>query len=243
MPPHPSLSPEPVHTPDGGPAAVLWDMDGTLVDTEPYWMRAEGELVSSFGGVWTHDDAMLLVGAGLWDSALILQRHGVALDADVIVQRLTDRVQEQLREQGVPWRPGARELLREVVDAGIPTALVTMSVERMARQIAECIDFPAFAHIVSGDAVSEPKPHPEAYLTAARLLGVAPDHCVAIEDSPPGLAAALAAGTISIAVPHQIELPESTMYTRWSTLEHRTVGDLQDLYTARFDASERPGPA
>jgi HAD superfamily hydrolase (TIGR01509 family) len=218
-------------------------MDGTLVDTEPYWMRAEGELVTSFGGVWTHDDAMLLVGAGLWDSALILQSHGVALGADAIVQRLTDRVQEQLRDHGVPWRPGARELLRQVAEAGIPTALVTMSVERMARQIADCIDFPAFAHIVSGDSVSQPKPHPEAYLTAARLLGVAPDECIAIEDSPPGLAAALAAGTISVAVPHQIELPESTMYTRWPTLEGRTVADLRDLYAARFAAFERPTPA
>jgi HAD superfamily hydrolase (TIGR01509 family) len=186
---------------------------------------------------------MLLVGAGLWDSALILQSHGVALGADAIVQRLTDRVQEQLRDHGVPWRPGARELLRQVAEAGIPTALVTMSVERMARQIADCIDFPAFAHIVSGDSVSQPKPHPEAYLTAARLLGVAPDECIAIEDSPPGLAAALAAGTISVAVPHQIELPESTMYTRWPTLEGRTVADLRDLYAARFAAFERPTPA
>jgi len=236
-PPYPPIPPE------EGPAAVLWDMDGTLVDTEPYWMRAEGELVTSFGGVWTHEDAMLLVGAGLWDSALILQSHGVTLEADAIVQRLTNRVQEQLRDEGVPWRPGARELLRQVVDAGIPTALVTMSVERMARQIVDAIDFPAFSHIVSGDTVTMPKPDPEAYLTAAGLLGVAPEHCVAIEDSPPGLAAALAAGTISIAVPHQLPLPESAMYTRWSTLEGHTVSDLRTLYAARFGPCERPTPA
>src|SRR3954451_17414767 len=93
------------------PAADLWDMDGTLFDTGPYWMRAETELVESFGGVWTHEDGMRLVGLGLWKSALILQEAGVDLLADAIVDRLTDRVQQQLDSDGVPWRPGARDLL------------------------------------------------------------------------------------------------------------------------------------
>jgi len=94
------------------PAAVFWDMDGTLVDTEPYWMASEQELVSSFGGTWTHDDGLLLVGLGLWNSAEILRSRGVALDPDEIVHRLTESVRQKLVEQGVPWRPGARELLR-----------------------------------------------------------------------------------------------------------------------------------
>lgn len=228
-------------TPTGSatPAAVLWDMDGTLVDTEPYWMRAETELVESFGGVWTHDDCMLLVGSGLWSSAAILQDRGVALDADAIVRRLTDRVQEQLASHGVPWRPGARELLAELKSAGIPTALVTMSVERMARQVADLIDFPAFDAIVAGDMVTHSKPHPEAYLTAAGILGVDPEHCVAIEDSAPGIAAAVASGAIALAVPHQIDLPESILYTRWPTLSGRTVTDLSELYTTRHSAADR----
>jgi HAD superfamily hydrolase (TIGR01509 family) len=221
------------------PAAVLWDMDGTLVDTEPYWMRAETDLVESFGGVWTHDDCMLLVGSGLWSSAAILQDRGVDLDADAIVQRLTDRVQEQLSEHGVPWRPGARELLSGLKSAGIPTALVTMSVERMARQIVDLIDFPAFDVLVAGDMVTHSKPHPEAYLTAAADLGVDPEHCIAIEDSAPGIAAAGASGAIALAVPHQIDLPESVLYTRWNTLGGRTVADLTSLYADRHNASER----
>lgn len=228
------------------PAAVLWDMDGTLVDTEPYWMRAETDLVESFGGVWTHDDCMLLVGSGLWNSAGILQDRGVEMDADAIVQWLTTQVQNQLVEHGVPWRPGARELLAELKQAGVPTGLVTMSVGRMARQIAELIDFPAFDTIVAGDMVTHSKPHPEAYLAAAAELGVDVEHCVAIEDSAPGIASAVAAGTIAIAVPHQLDLPESIMYTRWTTLAGRTVPDLSAVYRERLHTTERarhPAPS
>lgn len=221
------------------PAAVLWDMDGTLVDTEPYWMVAETELVESFGGVWTHADCMLMVGSGLWASATILQDRGVEMDADDIVQWLTTRVQDQLTEHGVPWRPGARELLAELKSAGIPMALVTMSVERMARQIVDLIDFAAFDAIVAGDMVTHSKPHPEAYLTAAASLGVDPEHCVAVEDSAPGVAAAVASGAVVIGVPHQIALPESVLYTLWPSLAGRSVAGLTDLFGERRRAADR----
>ncbi|HEY2555712.1 MAG TPA: HAD family phosphatase, partial [Diaminobutyricibacter sp.] len=200
------------------PAAVLWDMDGTLVDTEPYWMAAEVELVTSFGGVWTHDDGLALVGQGLWISAGILKSRGVDLAPDEIVAWLTDRVQHQLQEVGVPWRPGAKELLAELRERGIPTALVTMSVRRMAEQIVATIPFDAFDVVVSGDEVADPKPHPEAYLKAADLLGVDPRHCVAIEDSVAGLASAVASGATTIGVPHIIPLPETDEHVLWSTL-------------------------
>jgi HAD superfamily hydrolase (TIGR01509 family) len=205
-------------------------MDGTIVDTEPYWMRAETELVAEFGGVWTHDDGMLLVGSGLWSSASILRSRGVDLSLDAIVARLTDRVQQQLAENGIPWRPGSRELLHQLRAAGVPTALVTMSVERMARQIIELIAFPAFDIVVAGDMVANSKPHPEPYLLAAERLEVDPAECIAIEDSVPGVASAVAAGTIAVAVPHQIDLPESMFYTRWATLDGRTIHDIAALY-------------
>nr|WP_267900477.1 HAD family phosphatase [Cryobacterium melibiosiphilum] len=220
------------------PAAVLWDMDGTLVDSEPFWMRAETELVGSFGGTWTHEDCMQLVGSGLWNSAAILQSHGVDMPADAIVAWLTSRVQEQLAAEGIPWRPGAQELLLELKAAGIPTALVTMSVERMARQVADLVDVSdlhaaAFDTIVAGDMVVESKPHPEAYLTAARILGVDPARCIAIEDSVPGVASAVASGALTIAVPHQIDLPESADYVRWESLAGRGLADLAALLANR----------
>ncbi|WP_255579858.1 HAD family phosphatase [Cryobacterium sp. PAMC25264] len=215
------------------PAAVLWDMDGTLVDTEPYWMRAEHELVESFGGVWTHSDAMLLVGSGLLGSAAILQNRGVNLSAEAIVDVLTTRVQEQLASAGIPWRPGAHELLSDLHGAGVPMALVTMSEQRMARQIAGIVGFDAFTTIVSGDMVQQSKPHPEAYLTAAAVLGVDAAHCVAIEDSIPGVASAVASGAVVIGVPHMVPLEHSEHYTLWETLAGSSVTSVTALYRSR----------
>lgn len=215
------------------PAAVLWDMDGTVVDTEPYWMEAETSLVESFGGIWTHDDCMTLVGFGLWDSAAVLQGRGVDLGADEIVTRLTDRVRELIDERGVPFRPGAQELLRELKDAGVKTALVTMSVRAMAEEIVSGIPFDAFDLIVPGDEVSAPKPHAAPYLHAAALLGVDAAACIAIEDSPTGLASAVAAGTIAIAVPHAIDIAPGPDHTTWTTLEGRRLTDLSALAADR----------
>ncbi|TFC97107.1 HAD family phosphatase [Cryobacterium breve] len=208
-------------------------MDGTIVDSEPYWMRAETELVESFGGVWSHDDGMLLVGAGLWGSASILQGRGVNLDAESIVQTLTSRVQELLQEFGAPWRPGALDMLTELKAASIPLALVTSSVERMARQIADLVGFAAFDVIVAGDMVEFSKPHPEAYLTAAALLGVDSERCMAVEDSVPGIAAAVASGAVVLGVPHMVDLPASAHYDLWPTLSGRTLDGFTDLFSAR----------
>ncbi|MDQ1560993.1 MAG: hypothetical protein QOE85_334, partial [Actinomycetota bacterium] len=107
-------------------------MDGTIVDTEPYWMDAETELVHSYGGTWSHEEALTLVGQGLWHSARVLQSRGVALGEDEIIDVLTNIVLGRLRDGGLPWRPGARELLLELRAAGIPTALVTMSMRKLA---------------------------------------------------------------------------------------------------------------
>ena len=200
------------------------------MDTEPYWMRAEHELVESFGGVWTHDDAMLLVGSGLLGSAVILQNRGVELSAEAIVDRLTSRVQEQLSSDGVPWRPGAHELLTDLHAAGVPMALVTMSEHRMARQIAAIVGFDAFTTIVSGDMVQQSKPHPEAYFLAADTLGVDPAHCVAIEDSLPGVAAAVASGAVVVAVPHMVPIDPSEHYTLLPSLAGSSAATLAELY-------------
>jgi HAD superfamily hydrolase (TIGR01509 family) len=222
------------------PAAVLWDMDGTVVDTEPYWMEAETERVAAHGGTWTHEDGLLLVGNGLWDSAAILQGRGVALDADTIVAHLTDHVRRLIEERGVPFRPGAQELLRELREAGVPTALVTMSIRSMAEDIAAGIPFDAFDLIVAGDEVDQPKPHPDAYLRAARALGVDPAECVAIEDSATGLASALAAGTIAVSVPHIVPIPAGPHHTTWDTLAGRTVTDLAALRAHAAPATHHP---
>ena len=209
------------------PAAVLWDMDGTIVDTEPYWIAAELALVEAYGGTWSEEEALTLVGQGLPFSARAMQSKGVDLAAEEIILSLTARVLEQVRV-AVPWRPGARELLAALREAGIRTALVTMSWRVLAEYIASCVDG-GFDVIVTGDEVSNAKPHPEPYLRAAQLLNVNPRDCFAIEDSRPGVASAGAAEVVTIGVPHVIALDPSPAYTLWPTLEGRTVADLTTL--------------
>lgn len=152
-------------------AAVLWDMDGTLVDTEPYWMAAETPLVERFGGTWSHEQALSLVGRGLEDSARIFQQAGVQMAIHDIVDHLTDAVMGQLATDGVPFRPGARDLLRSLRDAGIKTGLVTMSLRRMADTVVDLIDFDAFDVVIAGDDATRPKPFPDPYLQACAALG------------------------------------------------------------------------
>ncbi|MBO9626698.1 MAG: HAD family phosphatase [Microbacterium sp.] len=205
-------------------------MDGTLVDTEPYWMAAETALVESYGGTWTHEDALQLVGKGLIDSAIILQKAGVDMEAEAIVSHLTDAVQEALRTQGVPFRPGARELLRDLREQGVMTGLVTMSLRRMALGVVDLIDFDAFDLVVAGDDVDNPKPHPEPYLQAAALLDVDIADVVVIEDSPTGLRAGIASGAVTLGVPHIVSLDDVGAHELWPTLADRTAADLSDLF-------------
>ena len=201
-------------------------MDGTIVDTEPYWMDAETQLVSSHGGTWSHEQALTLVGQGLWHSARVLQSRGVALGEDEIIDHLTDIVVARVRANGLPWRPGARELLLSLREAGIPTALVTMSIRKLAHVVNDAIDFDAFVQVVAGDDVEHSKPHPAAYLRAAELLGVDPRDCVAIEDSSPGVASAVASGAATIGIPLHVPLLEDGSFAVWPTLAGRTVDDL-----------------
>lgn len=214
------------------PAAVLFDMDGTIVDSEPYWMLAETELVAAHGGLWTHEQALSLVGLGMWDAASILQHAGADMTAEAIVERLASRVLEQIKVH-VPWRVGARELIASIRQAKIPIALVTMSMRRMAQAVADDVGEPAFDVIVAGDEVAHPKPHPAPYLLAAERLGVDINRCVALEDSAPGVASASASGATTIAVPLHKPLGPDLSYTLWPSLEGRTIEHLREVFTAR----------
>ncbi|MCR2785755.1 MULTISPECIES: HAD family phosphatase [unclassified Microbacterium] len=210
--------------------AVLWDMDGTLVDTEQYWMAAETPLVQSYGGTWSHEQALTLVGLGLHDSARILQDAGVRMHEDAIVDHLTGQVMDQLRERGNPFRPGAQELLVSLRAAGVKTGLVTMSLRRMAETVVSQMPFDAFDVIIAGDDATRPKPFPDPYLQACELLGISPDEAVAIEDSPNGLRSAIASGATTIGVPLMVSLTGVGAHALWPTLEGRTVADLMALH-------------
>ena len=190
------------------PHGVLWDMDGTVIDTEPYWMEAENDLIESHGGTWSDAQAFQLVGNALIVSGRIIKEQtGIPLTPEEIVDALLERVVVKLREH-VPWRPGARELLLAARDAGLPCALVTMSYESFARVLVDSLPAGTFEVVVTGDMVEHGKPHPEPYLRAAHNLALAPEQCVAIEDSATGVRSAVAAGVPTLAVPHLVEIPQ-----------------------------------
>jgi HAD superfamily hydrolase (TIGR01509 family) len=219
-------------------------MDGTIVDTEPYWIAAERALVEAHGGTWSHEQAMQLVGQSLTYSAGLLQQAGVELDIRQIIDTLTAEVAAGIRT-AVPWRPGARELLEELHLAGVSCALVTMSEGPLAREVVASLPRPYFEVVVTGDTVAQGKPHPEAYLKAVELLqeadpGLAIKHCVALEDSAPGVAAAVASGVATVAVPHIVPLPEDERYTLWESLAGRSLADLEDLIRASPAPHEQP---
>ncbi|MFC4555330.1 HAD family hydrolase [Georgenia faecalis] len=209
------------------PAALLWDMDGTLVDTEPYWIQAEIDLAAEHGGSWTHEQALQLIGRPLTDSASILREQGgIRGTDDEIADTLVARVAERVRRDGPPWRSGSRELLEAARAAGVPCALVTMSYRVLAEAVLDTLEPGTFATVVTGDEVTHGKPHPEAYLTAAATLGAAPAECVALEDSTVGVAAAEAAGVPTIAVPLMVEIPAAPGRSRVRDVGTLTLEDL-----------------
>jgi HAD superfamily hydrolase (TIGR01509 family) len=212
------------------PAAVLWDMDGTLIDSEPYWMKSEGEFARANNAHWSQADGLSLVGMSLYDSSKIIkERVGSKLEPEQIIDQLTDEVTAQLKKE-ILWRPGAKELLLKLRKKGIKTALVTMSMHRMAKQVVDSIGFDAFDVIVAGDDVVQGKPHPEPYLKAASLLGVKPEHCVAFEDSVSGIRSAEAAGTKAIGIKNIVEIPEQEGRIIWPTLAGVEISDLRKLF-------------
>lgn len=191
------------------PHAVLWDMDGTLVDTEPYWIESEFELAETYGGSWTKEHALELVGNDLLTSGRYIREHmGIDLAPEEIVEALLDRVVARVQDR-VPWCPGARELLADLRAAHVPCGLVTMSYTRFVAPILAALPDGTFSAIVTGDVVERGKPDPEPYLTAARMLGVRPVDCLAIEDSNTGATSAEAAGATVLVVPNHVEVTPS----------------------------------
>jgi HAD superfamily hydrolase (TIGR01509 family) len=213
---------------------LLLDMDGTLCDTEPAWMACERAMAEKCGADWTVEDGLALVGFDLLDAgAYIKRRMGLAATPAEVVDELVDAVTAEVRASGVDWRPGAIELVEACNDAGLPVALVTMSYRRFAEAVVEAMPRGRFDAIVTGDEVKRGKPAPDAYLVAARLLGVDAFACVAIEDSPTGAESAQAAGCRVVVVPNHVDVPLSGDMTERRTLSGVSVPELASLLAER----------
>jgi HAD superfamily hydrolase (TIGR01509 family) len=219
------------------PAAVLWDMDGTLIDTEPFWMAAEIELAQAWDAPWTHEDAAAMIGSSMDVCAAVLRARGVRLEDGEIRDFLNARVAAGVQER-VPWQPGAVALLEALHEAGVPQALVTSSYRVLGEPFARRVGL--FDAVVCGDDVTRTKPDPEPYLRAAELLGVDVGACVAFEDSRSGVASAYASGARTVGVEVMQPLAQRPGLSRVGTLADVTLetiarvaaGEVVDLLPA-----------
>jgi HAD superfamily hydrolase (TIGR01509 family) len=187
--------------------AVLFDMDGLLVDTEPLWFETEADVMARLGAPWTEQDQEQLLGGSMDNTVgyLLARATRPAPPADV-ARWMTEGMLRRAAEGRVVVRPGARALLDEVARAGLPFALVTGSQRPFTEAVLASTGF-RFPVTVTGDDVTRTKPDPEPYLLAAKLLDADPGQCVALEDSPNGVASATTAGCLVVAVPTLLPVP------------------------------------
>jgi HAD superfamily hydrolase (TIGR01509 family) len=210
--------------------AVMWDMDGTLVDSEKVWAEVQIELLASLGATWTLDDCMLLVGSDLREAVKVWMARipdGV-ITAEELADRMFSEVVEALRKE-VTFQPGALELLQALRKEDIPCALVSASYRVMIDAVLGHLPPDPFAVIVAGDEVTLGKPNPEPYLTGAARLGVDPANCVVIEDSMTGTQAGTAAGMYVVAVPQWVTIPDAPRRLVVKSLEPLTPESLRSL--------------
>ncbi len=212
--------------------AVLFDMDGLLVNTEPLWFEVEHEVMARLGGRWTAQDQQALVGGSLNRSVdYLLSRATRPASHDEVADWLVGGMADLLAEREAVLMPGAIDLLAEVREAGIPRILVTSSEQVIMDAVLTSLAKHeiAFTATVCGADVREPKPDPEPYLLAAALIGADPRGCVALEDSPNGVVSALAAGCITIAVPGVAPVARRPGLTIVESLAEVNLALLEDL--------------
>jgi HAD superfamily hydrolase (TIGR01509 family) len=187
--------------------AVLFDMDGLLVDSEPLWFEVECAVMARLHGEWSEADQQALVGGSLTRTVSYLLARAVRPASREDVGRwLVAGMTSLLMSRTLTMLPGAGKLLAEVRAAGLPHALVTSS-ERPVMDAVLLQLGVSFDATVCANDVTCGKPDPEPYLRAASLLGADPPSCVALEDSPNGVASAETAGCRVVAVPSLVPIP------------------------------------
>jgi HAD superfamily hydrolase (TIGR01509 family) len=213
--------------------AVLFDMDGTLVDSEKLWDVSMRELYARFGGVMTPEVRGATVG-GSAESVIKLVFADLGLPPDP--QEMADvadwlhEITGDLFDAGLPWCDGARELLEELAAADVPMALVTNTRRALTERALNSIGRHYFTVSVCGDEVPSGKPAPDPYRQAAALLGLDPAHCLAIEDSVTGAASAEGAGCPVLVVPNDVEVPAGPRRRHARTLAEIDLDGLRRVY-------------
>jgi HAD superfamily hydrolase (TIGR01509 family) len=211
---------------------VLFDMDGLLVDSEPLWFEVECAVMARLDGRWSEADQRALIGGSLPRTvSYLLARAGRPAAPEEIGRWLVDGMTSLLRSRSLTTLPGAGELLAEVRAAGIPHALVTSSERPVMEAVLAQLGI-GFTATVCADDVSRGKPDPEPYLRAAKLLDADPRRCVALEDSPNGVASAEAAGCRLVAVPSLVPIDPQPGRVVAASLSQVSLARLRDLVAA-----------
>jgi HAD superfamily hydrolase (TIGR01509 family) len=209
--------------------AVMFDMDGLLVDSEPLWYIAESTVMARLGGTWAPADQHALVGGSMASTVgYLLARSARPAEPATVARWLRAEMVELVRTRPLPALPGVLSLLAEVRTAGLPHALVTSSEPGVVDAILGRLDI-RFDVVVCAADVVQAKPDPEGYRLSAAKLGADPRRCIALEDSPNGVAAAEAAGLRVIAVPSVVPIPERPGRVVLSTLAGVTLARLHEL--------------
>jgi HAD superfamily hydrolase (TIGR01509 family) len=224
--------------------AVLWDMDGTLVDSEKLWDVGMHALYERLGGSLTPQVRSATVGGSAADVMRIVyadlglppDRSEMAATADWLHDYTAG-----LFDQGLPWCEGARELLEALAIAGVPMALVTNTRRSLTERALNSIGRQYFSATVCGDEVLRGKPAPDPYLRATMLLGESPDSCLAIEDSVTGTASAEGAGCRVVVVPNDVDVARGARRRHVRSLAELDVAALCSIYTELDEHTARAG--
>jgi HAD superfamily hydrolase (TIGR01509 family) len=209
--------------------AVLWDHDGTIVDTEPYWIESELELAAQFGAAWTEEDAVSVVGSPMAESARQMRAAGVDMEIDAIIDHLCARVVELIDEKGIRWLPGVTDLFNEIAEAGIRCAIVSNAWRSVVEKTAAALPPGVVEYTLTGDEMKFAKPDPWPYRTAAEALGVPVENTIAIEDSVSGTLSAEAAGMPVLVVPSVADVPEAPGRSRATSLADVNLDTLRAI--------------
>lgn len=230
------------------PAAILLDQDGTIIDSEPIWDEVEFDLTRELGGTLTPEIRQTFIGGPLSVTArTIIDLTGTSVSQEEIEHEIVDRVARTIEERGVRWLPGVADFLTRMHSLGLPIAVVTASYHRIADAVMADAPVEGITLMIAGDDVEHPKPDPAGYRLAAERLGVSSEQCVAVEDSFPGMSAAVGSGARTIMVPgmQRVELAPGVSRVNSladidvALLSHVMSGECVDLSGAALTASTR----
>ena len=214
-----------------GLQAVLFDMDGLLIDSEPQWFAAETATVAQLGGAWRKQQQLDLLGTNLEVAAAYMIRWTNSNRSHADVMKLLEQNMTEQLQKSISFRPGALDLLNSVAASDLQFGLVTSSTRSHVKVVLEHLPEDLFGVSVTADDVEFLKPHPLPYLTAMQALGSTPARTVVLEDSPPGVESGEAAGCHVVAVPSVAAIPDGPNRTVVQSLTEVTVDWLRELAT------------